>query len=261
MSLASLPVWLGATIFVVLTCALSLLFYAIARRLLARRTSDDTGRLADSVVFRIGALHSLILALVFAQEEVNYASLHETVSTEVAAIGDIFYDLARYDAEANRPLQEQVVGYVEIVAETEWSALAAGGLSTDAWIAWDSVYVGVLDLEPQSGRQTSLRDSLLRDLDIISDSRNDRELAAIESVTDIFWFAAIFGLILVVTSYFNFKPSPINLALLTGFAAYNGLILFFIAAMNNPFADPAALQPTAFERLGQELRSDLPGTS
>ena len=72
--------------------------------------------------------------------------------------------------------------------------------------------------------------------------------------------AGLIGLFLVVVSYFNFRPSPINLTLLAAFAAYNGLILFFIAAMNNPFADPVALEPAAFVRLHQELSGTLPET-
>jgi phage shock protein PspC (stress-responsive transcriptional regulator) len=127
--------------------------------------------------------------------------------------------------------------------------LANGTLSAKAWQSWEEIYQGVLNLQPETKRQEWLHDNMRGDIDTISDTRTNRELAAVGSVTDLFWIAAVGGLLLVVVPYFTFAPTVLHLVLLTIFATFNGLILFFIAALSNPYAEPEALEPLAFERL------------
>jgi hypothetical protein len=49
------------------TILISIATYAVARVLLISRSASETKDLAGSVIFRVSALHGLILALVFAQ--------------------------------------------------------------------------------------------------------------------------------------------------------------------------------------------------
>jgi hypothetical protein len=229
--------------------SLALAIYFTARRAFAQRADDDTANLAGSIIFRLAALHSLILALVFAQEQVNYVSLRDTTVHEAAALADLFYDLHRYDPASTAPARASVARYAETVRGSEWRSLAEGRLSSVAWAQWDLVYKFVLDLEPEGLRQTDLRSRMLEDIDAISDFRNERLAASNSAVPAIFWVAAIGGFVVIVMPFFTFSPRPINLLLLTLFAGYNGMVLFFIAVLNNPFAEPASLGTLPFDLL------------
>jgi len=252
MTFAFLPAWLAAIVFVVLTSVVSLAIYGVTRWLLLSRIQPDTHDLAASVLFRIGALHALILALAFAQEQTNYVDVLESVDAEVAALTDVYDDLQRYRGADLEPLRVALKDYVGLVAGGEWRRLASGGLSQDAWARWREVYEGVLDLEPQTARQITLRDAMIQDLQTISDARKNRELATLDSSSVIFTVAAAAGLVFAMIAYFPFRPSLANLVLLIAFAAYTGLVFFFILAMSNPFAPPVSLEPNAFKALAAE---------
>ena len=70
----------------------SLVFYRMARWMLSHKTDEHSQDMASSIIFRIAALHGLILALVFAQELTNYNEVRKTVSEEAIAVGDVFFD-------------------------------------------------------------------------------------------------------------------------------------------------------------------------
>jgi hypothetical protein len=255
MTLVSVPAWLTALFFVTATCLVSLAGYALARRLLDDRIRTDTRELAESVLFRIGALNALILALAFAQEQGNYTDVLNSVDLEVASLSDVHDDLGRYPGADLADLGTALEAYVDIVATGEWEMLASGRLSDEAWTRWRTVYEGVLDLEPASARQTTLRDTMIQDLQTVSDTRKRRELATLDRSTHIFSIAAAAGLLLVMIAYFPFRPSLANLVLLVAYAGYSGLIFFFILAMSNPFAPPVALDPDAFQAIAAEWRN------
>ena len=224
------------------TIAAVLAAYFGSRLVLGADPEDRTRDLAASVLFRVAALHGLVLALVFASEVVEYHSLAFESASEVNAISDIYYDSERYGDEAS-DIRDALKKYLQIVHSEEWRTLGEEGkLSPDAWAQWDAAYSIVLDLVPDSPRQVSLRDN--RDL---------REHHAKTELNSMFWAAALVGVLLISVGYYSFPPKRANLALISVFAAYTGLILFTIYAMSNPFSAPAALQPILFVELFKEL--------
>ena len=60
--MTALPAPVLAILFILGACAGALAIYAVARTFLARYADDDTVSLAGSVIFRVAALHGLILA-------------------------------------------------------------------------------------------------------------------------------------------------------------------------------------------------------
>ena len=60
------PAWLGALTSILGAVILAFVPYSLGRLLLTRFRTAGTYDLAASVLFRVGALHALILALVFA---------------------------------------------------------------------------------------------------------------------------------------------------------------------------------------------------
>ena len=76
--------------------------------------------LASSVVFRVSALHGLILALVFAQEMFSYQQLRLQTATEANAIADIYFDAGRYGDTEKVKIQKELSDYIRVVIDKEW---------------------------------------------------------------------------------------------------------------------------------------------
>lgn len=250
---------LNVLIFVGGSVALTFASYVLARRTLHTRSNDHTRDLSSSVVFRLSALHGLILALVFAQELINYNALNRSINHEANLVEAVYFDLRRYDVKQTSELQKSLAQYVQVVLTEEWRLLASNrALSDKAWDRREAVLKGVLNLKPDGPSQTWLRERMLQKLAALEDERNTREISAITHMSPIFWFVALIGLALISAAFFSFQMNFANVTLMTFFAIYTGIVLFFINAIDHPFSGPGHLSPVALERLfGQFLRAHL----
>lgn len=243
---------LGAAI-IIATVVTVLLVHFGARKVMRVEPEERTRDLAGSVLFRISALHGLVLALVFASEVVEYNQLAFESAVEVNAISDVYYDADRYGEDANA-VRDALRDYLRIVPTEEWASLGNDGeLSHQAWAHWSNAYNAILNLEPSSARQTALRANMLQKIHVIAENRDLREYQAKSSLGSLFWAAALVGVLLLSIGYYPFPPNRDNVILLSVFAAYTGLILYTIFAMSNPYSAPAALQPVLFLELIDEL--------
>lgn len=244
-----LTVLIGAA-FVAGTIAIAWAVYFGMRLAVARRMADDTRELAGSVIFRISTLHGLILALVFAQELLNYQQLRTAVVDEATVIADIYNDIRRYGGPQVAPVQDALSRYARMVVDEEWPLLEfQDRLSPDAWDLREDAYLAVLDLVPGSPREEALRQHMLAGVQKIATLRQLRENMARDTINPLFWFAAVSGVALISLPYFVFRPSIVNLFLLSAYGAFTGIIMFIIYALSDPFSLPAQLEPEALQRL------------
>jgi hypothetical protein len=222
--------------------------YFLTRKLFLRRNTEKTYDLAGSVLFRIGALHALILALMFAHVTSLFLELRNAVTDEAAATADVYHDLERYEnSEITETIRRDLALYAGAVINDEWPLLANRQLSSDAWEQWRKVFDAILDFEPESPRQEDLRGFMLQNMADIARFRERRQIGAKGNVPSMFWVVAIAGFALISLPYFVFEPSPANMMLLCIFAAYNGLVLYVIYATGHPFDSPVAVDPAPFK--------------
>lgn len=235
--------------------------YLIARRLLHPGAEGDrTHDVAVAVGTRIVTLHGLILALVYAQELGDYKDVRGVITDESTAVADVFNDARRYGGEAVTDIQRGLARYLDVVVREEWEMLGRReGLSPDAWRTWDSVNERVLDLAPATDRERALAGRMREGMSAIAKARSKRGATASSGFSGIFWAPALIGLALVAAPFYVYRPTRSHLALLAVFGFYSGVILFFIYAFSNPFAQPGKLEPEPFTHLlagevGQRLK-------
>ena len=251
--------WISAVIGLAFAAgAVTIVFgsYFLARRLLdAGAEGDRTPEAAASIAVRIATLHGLILALVYAQELDDYKGIRSILTEEATAISDVYHDAGRYGGPVVARVQAKLAHYLDTVVSEEWDKLARGeGLSAQAWIDWDDVYQTVLNLAPATDRERYLAGRMRDRIAAVAGFRQLRETTAVGRFSGLFWTPALVGLALLAVPFYVYRPSRNNLVLLSIFALYSGVILFFIYAFANPFAQPGKLQPTPFLHL---LRGDI----
>lgn len=247
--------------FVVVTIGIVLASYFVARRLLhPGSTADHTLEVAGNVAVRVATLHSLILGLVYAQELDDYKAVRSNLIDEAVAISDVFNDVRRYGGPATLEVQQGLARYVAVVVDEEWERLARHErLSPRAWQEWEGVYDTILDLAPVTERERYLSSRLKDRVSAIAKYRQLREAPSSNHFSGLFWAPALIGLVIVSAAFYVYRPSRTHLVLLGLFGAYSGVILFFIFAFANPYANPGKLQPRPFQHLlDGDFRSVMP---
>lgn len=222
-----------------------------AVRCLLGHGDDDARQLASSMVFRVAALHGLILALVFAQELANLNNLKLTVDNEANQLEGVFRDLelfpgAQTAGDQTTQIQATIALYVRETIGNEWTSLnERRQLSGQASAYLDQVYRMILDLPVADERQTWLRSRMLTKIDAVGLERDKREIAAATDVSPIIWIVAFTGLI--AAPYFTFAPNRVNVFLLVVYSSYIAIVLFFIKMFDYPFSDPGLIRPVALQ--------------
>jgi hypothetical protein len=230
------------------TFALTFGCYFLSRALLGSQRASDAKELAASTVFRIAALHGLLLALVFSEELSNLASLKQTVAREVNQLESIFHDLERFGGGNTAEMQTTIALYVQDVINVEWKLLNdQRDLSQNAEKLWDELYNDLLNLDATDDRQTWLQDRMLTQISSVGVERHTRQIAATTDVNLAFWIVAFVGIAAIAVSFVAFPPILANMAILSVYALYVGIVLFFINTFDFPFSGLGGIQPIGFQ--------------
>jgi len=210
---------------------------------------EQTRSMADTVIVRIGVLHALILALVFAEGQSDFTELRGNVALEATTVLSAYYDMERYGPDETQVPRRALVAYVQHVVDEEWEMLGQGELSAHAWADWATALDAVLDLDAQTPRQIDLRREVLTGLQAIAELRELRRIGATKNIHSMFWMVAIGGFLLIAVPYHVYRPSKQNLMLLGTYALFNGIMFYVIATTSNPYDGVAAVEPAHFQRL------------
>jgi hypothetical protein len=246
------------------TFAITFGVYFATRFLLGARSDSDARELASSMVFRVAALHGLILALVFAQELSNLNNLKQAIDNEANQLEGIFNDLQRF-ADTDGPnvvptknIRKTIALYVREAIGSEWASLNdQRRLSVEASNHWNEVYRLILDLPTTNERQTWLRGHMLTKIDAVNIERDAREIAAATDISPVFWIVSYIGVAAIAALYFTFAPSLVNIFLLTVYSIYISVVLFFIDMFDYPFSSLGLVRPVALQVLYDQYLAPL----
>lgn len=249
MSVFQLSPWIGAIIFSLGAGISALVMYLILRRLLVPYISHDTETLSRAIIVRMGTLYALILALIFAQEFADYIQVKEKTNKEAAAIGKVYYGLKRYNSQTTEEIRRTVAKYVQTIIEEEWVMLSQQKLSDNAWEHYRNIKMGLLQLNPKDLFKKDLRSQMIRDWDFIAESRITRLAVSTHELPTFFIVICVVGFFFVMFPYFAYSPKFANISLIVVHAVFNGLIIYFVLIIANPFSLSVAVEPTALETL------------
>ncbi len=249
MPFLSLSSWFGAVLFAAVATVAALTLYFALRWALIRHTAGDTQAISGPSIQRMGTLYALVLAFIFAQEYLDYNEINAIATREAGAIASVYNGLRKYDFEKTRQIRRAVAKYVETVIVEEWHLLSEHKLSHNAWKHYREVEVKLLHLAPQGLFQSDLRAQMIQDWDMVSRARISRVSFAVYGVPAFLMGVCIAGFFFAVAPYFAFAPKAANLCLISLHAFFNGLIIYLILAVANPFSLPARIEPAVFEML------------
>jgi hypothetical protein len=238
-----------------LAVAASALPFILLRRLLNDELPTKTRDVAETVAVRIGTIHSLILALVFAEAQSTHTNLQQEVSKEITTIEHIVLELEQWNGPEKDALRSQLAAYVTAILQNEWQTAEGLRGSREARRAYNALDMGILNLKAETLQQQSLRARMIANMDELQDHRKARLSLAHRGLPSLFWWMALTGFAIVVGFFLVFPANLVHIAILSVYGAYTGLALYFILALSHPYAGPAAIDTSPYEMvLEDELK-------
>lgn len=255
-AILQLPGWLGGVLAMLATIAASVLPFVLIRGWLSDELPTRTRDVVETVAIRIGTVHGLILALVFAEAQSAHTSLQQDVSKEVATIEHIALQLNQWNGPEEDALRKQLAAYIAAVLQSEWQPSTRLNGSREAGRAYNDLDAGILNLKAETPQQQSLRARMIANMDDLQDDRKARLSLFHRGLPSLFWWMALTGFGIIVGCFLVFPVTPVHVAILSVYGAYTGLALYFILALSHPYAGPAAIDTSAYAMvLNEELKA------
>ncbi|WP_046867821.1 DUF4239 domain-containing protein [Microvirga massiliensis] len=260
-AILELPTWLGCGLAVLAGVVCSVLPLVAVRWFMTRELNPKTREVAETVAVRVGTVHALILALVFAEAQSTHTDLQQQVSKEVTALEHVALRLDQWNGPEEDALINQLAAYVRAVLQTEWQVSLHPDGSTAAKQAYNNLDAAILDLPADSPRQQALRDRMISDMDTLQEHRRDRLSLFHRAIPGLFWWMALAGFAITVLFFFVFPETPLHIAMLGVYGAYTGLVLYFILALSHPYVGPAAIDTSPYEMVLETELSPRPSAA
>jgi hypothetical protein len=246
MFIFSVPSYIGVLLAMLLFGVAPVVLYPVIHRLWGRGLGDESGSMADTVSTRIGVIHAVVIGMMFANVTAEYTSMVGAVEAEASALIRLYSEMERRDEEHFEPAMKTLIGYINFVVQEQWPALREGS-ATQANLMGRELLDDVWESVQQF--DGSGRTELARLLDEAENARNLRLFDAVGTFLPLFWYAAIIGYVITITTLCVKPPDGLRRTLLFLYGCMVGVVLYGILVMTQPYSLGAGVDPSVFQRL------------
>lgn len=238
--LVSQPLWLSGFLLVGLTTALAMSGPIMVRRFVALEHLSTNNEVAGFKFATVGVLYAVLLAFATIVVWERFTSAEAVVGQEAGASANIYRLSHGINEQSGSALRTALTTYLDSAIKADWPAMDRRQSSAETRHALDAVYASLF-----KEKDSPFLADILRQLDLVTQSRRARLNAAEGSVPSVMWFVLFGGG--VATLGFTFFFGTRNLraqVLMTGILSF--LIfseLLMIVTIDRPFSGPIKVEP------------------
>jgi Na+/proline symporter len=244
------PLWISALILLGLGTGLSMLGPLVVRRFVALEKLATNNEVAGFKFAAVGVLYAVLLAFAVIVVWQKYADADDNVAKEGAAAATLYHLSRGLNEAEGTAVRAALTNYLQSAISDEWPAMDGGSASKPTREALEAIYTAVLGSEPQQAH-TALMSEIFYQLDVLTQARRVRLVAAEGVVPGVVWVILFGGA--AVTIAFTFFFGTRNLAAQT---LMTGLLAFLISSellvaivIDRPFTGVVKVSPEALEEV------------
>lgn len=241
-------------------CALSL--FAVAGLMLVRRKvlprldihledGEFTGAMMQSVMMFYGLAVALIAVSVWQ----TYSDTQKIVAGEATAIAVLYRNVSTYPEPHRSQLQTTLKDYTRFVIDEAWPKQKQGIIPYGGVGHMNRMQSQFAAFEPANEAEKVRHAVALGEFNQLLEARRLRLDAIHTRVPGIMWGVVIIGALIGLTTSFYFKVGDVRLhyTLVGLLAAFIGLVMFMILALDRPFRGDLGLGPDSYQLVYEQL--------
>ena len=247
------PIWLSGILLVGLTTGLAMLGPILIRRYVTLEKLTANNEVAGFKFSVVGVLYAVLLAFAIIVVWEKFDNAESTVAREAGAAANVYrlsYGMAEAPATS---LRARLSAYLAATISDDWPAMEHANESSAARLALDAVYGSVL-VTPE-GRDSALVAEILHQLDVITQERRARIVAADGTVPKVIWPVLFGGAAITVGFTFFFGTQNLSAqAFMTGLLTsliFSGLLI--VVLVDRPFSGSVTVKPDALAKVLAEF--------
>jgi hypothetical protein len=238
-------------------CLLAISGLLLVRRFVLPRLRIhiDDSQFSGSMVQCIMVFYGLAVALIAVNVSQTFSDVSKTVSQEATALAALYRDVSCYPAPLRPQLQGELRDYVHYVIHEAWPLQQHGKVPAGGVALMNAFQATLISFEPATDGQKILHAEALRAYNTMIQARRLRLDAVGTGLPGVMWAVIIFGAIigLVATFFFKVEDARLHGVLVTLLAAFMGLVIFMILALDQPFRGDLGIGPQSYQLVYDHL--------
>jgi hypothetical protein len=252
--LTGLPVWLSGLLLVGLTTLLAVLGPHLVRRYVPLEELSANNEVAGFKFAVVGVLYAVLLAFAIIVVWEKFNDAENTVAREAGALATIYRLAHGLGDEPGSSLRTALNKYLSVTISDDWPAMERGGESQSARQALDGVYAAFLPSVQQQSN-SALMAEILHQLDVVTQERRARIVAADGTVPSVLWPVLFWGAAVTIGFTYFFGTQNLRAqTLMTGLLSiliFSGLLVIIV--IDQPFAGVVKVEPDAIAKVLAEF--------
>ena len=251
-----IPTWqlgaLFALLFVGITWVGTLFISPILK--LWFRSQEGLNDLVGYALGAFGVFYGLLLGLLAVATYQNAANVDDNVAREAASLGALYRDVSSYPQPIRADLQKRLQDYTRFVIDKAWPAQRRGEVPQGSVQMMDEFQQVLTQFEPATKGQEIVHAETLRQFNDMILLRRLRINAIHAGIPGVMWYVVAVGAVINTLLILSFRMRfDIHVVIGGMLSFFVGVVIFMIAAMDNPFRGEVSVGPDAFELIYTSL--------
>lgn len=248
--LYDLPNWLFASLIVGFFVGFAFFGLLVHRRfvlrIFGRHPHND---MVSYYLAAVGVFYGITLGLISVGTYTTFTEVESNVSLEATTLSAIYTDIGGYPEPTRSILKQELEEYTNIVIDVIWPQQHKGEVDTHGFGKLKEVSASLAVFEPVSPREQIIHAEVLRQFNQLLELNNARLQSVHGGMPMTMYVVIVVGALLniMVSWLFIIDNFRLHNSLNILMAALLGLLVFLIAAMDNPFRGGYSVGPEAFE--------------
>ena len=236
--------------------AVTLLSILVVRRFFHPWIHTDE-RANDMVGFALSSfavLYGLLVGLLAVAAYQNFSTVSDIVTKEASSVGALFRDLRSYPQPRKGRLRDELRDYTRNVIDKSWPEQQRGIVPKEESHLMAKFIDDLESFEPSKKSEEINHGEALHQLNSVIELQRSRLANITTGIPTVFWWVVVIGAVIFVV-LLAMLGMEIHVHLILGAAVslFLGLVIFLIAAMDNPFRGEVSVGPDAFEAIYTSL--------
>lgn len=252
-----LPNWLLGALIVAVFAAIGLGGLYLTRDW-ARRLHIVDHSHNDIVGFYLAAVtvfYGITLALLAVGTWTTYSEVQGKIDHEATALGSLYRDVSAYPEPVRTILRDDLRSYTRQVIDVGWPMQRRGIVPNSATAILKDFQDHLMSFEPGTERQKILAVEAYAAYNELTQSRQARLNSVTEEMPGPLWVLVIVGALVcvAVTWCFHTGSFSMHFWMTILFSVLLGLMIYLIAALDNPYRGKISVSPEPLERVYQQV--------
>ena len=178
-----------------------------------------------------------------------YSDVDSKVDEEASVLAALYRNVSTFPDPKRAELQADLREYARQVIDVAWPLQQRGIVPQNTAAIVQAFQTHLASFEPVTESQKTLHAEAYREFDRLVELRRIRLKSVVAGLPAPLWSVVLVGAFLniAVTWFFDMKSQSMHFWMTVVFSGLLGLLIFLLAAMDNPFRGGISISPEAFE--------------